>query len=483
MRHPAFCLSVLSLISFLAAAASAETLTVGPGKPYATPCAAVAAAHDNDVVEIDAQGAYGGDVCQIAKNGLTLRGVGGRAKIDAQGQSSGGKAIWVISGRDTTVENLEFSGASVPDQNGAGIRQEGDNLTVRGCYFHNNDDGILAGASAQSQILIESSEFSQNGFGDGYSHNMYIGNVARFTLRASYSHDAKVGHLVKSRAAENYILYNRLTGESGSESYELDLPNAGTSFVIGNLIEQGKDTENPGMLSYGLEGTQPGNPGHTLYLVNNTFVNDHPGGGTFVNVGAQVDQPALLQNNIFSGPGTLTNQASAISSTNFSGGDALLVDPVHFDYHLQAGSPCIDHGTAPGMANGTALTPSEQYEHPTSARSRVGVGTIDLGAYEFGAGNDPSPGATSGTSGAAGALNAQSGSASATGGMAGAPSGASGASAQPSGAKESTGCACRAGGRGPANASLLTLLLLSATAMLRRRPRSRASRLSASART
>jgi len=195
-----------ALVWLVAKHAQAETLSVGPGKPYATPCAAVSAAHDSDVIEIDASGDYAGDVCTIAKNGLTLRGTGGRAKIDAQGKNAGGKAIWVISGQDTTVEDVEFSGASVPDQNGAGIRQEGDNLTVRRCYFHDNDDGILSNASAQSQILIEYSEFGHNGFGDGYSHNMYIGNVARFTLQYSYSHDSKVGHLVKSRAAENYIL-------------------------------------------------------------------------------------------------------------------------------------------------------------------------------------------------------------------------------------------------------------------------------------
>ncbi|MEI9952777.1 MAG: hypothetical protein WDO74_28290 [Pseudomonadota bacterium] len=113
---------------------------------------------------------------------------------------------------------------------------------------------------------------------------MYIGNVARFTLRYSYSHDSKVGHLVKSRAAENFITYNRLSSENGSTSYELDLPNLGLSFVIGNLIEQGENGENPSLLSYGLEGTTPGNPKHALYVLNNTFVNDRPSGGTFVNV-------------------------------------------------------------------------------------------------------------------------------------------------------------------------------------------------------
>ncbi len=443
--------------------ASADTLSVGPGKTYAKPCAAVAAAHDADVIEIDAAGDYGGDVCAIDKNGLTLRGVAGRAKLDAQGKNYGGKATWVITGHDTTVENLEFSGATVPDQNGAGIRQEGANLTVRGCYFHDNDDGILTGAGAQSQILIEYSEFAHNGFGDGYSHNMYIGNVARFTLRYSYSHDAKVGHLVKSRAAENYILYNRITGETGSSSYELDLPNAGTSFVIGNLIEQGASTENPSILAYGEEGTTAGNPGHALYVVNNTFVNDHPAGGTFVNVGTAIDTPAVLQNNVFSGNGMVTNQANALLTANFTGADPLLVDPTHFDYHLQAASPCVDKGQDPGSAAGMMLTPVSEYVHPSNVQSRVGVGVIDIGAYEFGTGNDANGGGSGGTPGTGGVVSA--------GGAAGSVGSIATPSSNP---MQASGCACRA--VPGSNVTFFSPLLLPAAFLFRLRLHSRKRR-------
>jgi len=449
--------------------AAADTLSVGPGQPLTTPCAAVAAAHDHDTIEIDAAGDYSGDVCSIGKNGLTLRGVNGRATIDAQGKNAGGKGTWVITGHDTTVENLEFSGATVPDQNGAGIRQEGDNLIVRGCYFHDNENGILSGASAQSQILIEHSEFSQNGFGDGYSHNMYIGNVARFTLRYSYSHDSKVGHLVKSRAAENFITYNRLSSERGSTSYELDLPNLGRSFVIGNLIEQGEYGENPSLLSYGLEGTAAGNPRHELYVVNNTFVNDRPNGGTFVNIGSAVDVPALLQNNIFAGPGTLSNQANALSRNNFSGGDPQFVDRAAFDYTLEAGSPCIDQGSTPDLVDGVSLSPEWQYVHPANARARAAVGTIDMGAYEFGNGNPAGAGGSSSVSGAAGSEQAISGAAATKGGAASSDGGSAGsAPSAASKAKDDGGCSCHVHGRSSDGARWLALLV-PAVALRRRR--------------
>ena len=67
-----------------------------------------------------------------------------------------GKAIWVIAGDDVTVENITFSGARVPDQNGAGIRAEGKNLTVRSSRFYDNENGILAARSG-STILIQGS--------------------------------------------------------------------------------------------------------------------------------------------------------------------------------------------------------------------------------------------------------------------------------------------------------------------------------------
>ena len=60
------------------------------------------------------------------------------------------------------------------------------------------------------------------GIVDGQSHNIYVNQVAQFTLKFSYSHDAIIGHLVKSRAYQNSILYNRFTGESGTSSYKLD---------------------------------------------------------------------------------------------------------------------------------------------------------------------------------------------------------------------------------------------------------------------
>jgi hypothetical protein len=356
-----------------------RVLAVGPGKNYAKPSAAARATRDGDIVEI-AAGVYEGDAAIWRSNNLTIRGVGGRAEIKAKGADAEDKGIWVIKGKNTTVENIELSGARVHDRNGAGIRQEGAGLVVRNCYFYNNQNGILANRNEASEVLIENSEFNDNGEGDGQTHNIYIGKVKRFTLRGSYSHHTDIGHNVKSRAMESYILYNRIMDETtGTSSYAIDLPNGGIAYVIGNLIQQGPQTDNSTIVAYGKEGLS--NPGRQLYFVNNTVVNDGPPDGTFVFVQNGAG-PVEIVNNIFAGPGTVLKGPGTLSH-NLQSPNPGLVDAAAFDYHLKAGSAAIDAGIDPGMANGFALAPTAQYVYKTDTEPRPRVGPIDIGAYEL----------------------------------------------------------------------------------------------------
>jgi hypothetical protein len=445
--------------------AVAATLSVGPGQTYAKPCAAIAAAQPGDVVAVDATGDYAGDTCSWSTDNLTIMGVNGRAKIDLTGVApSGGKGIFTIEGTaSATIENFELSGAAISaanGNNGAGIRHQGLNLTVRNCYIHDNQDGILGGPATPNTgtVLIENSEFAANGAGDGFSHNMYIGNYAKFTLEYSYSHDAKVGHLVKSRAYSTYVLYNRLTDETGGmASYETDLPNAGTAYVIGNIIEQSVTTQNPTMVTFGEEGVPTGYDAH-LYVANNTFINAL-GSGMFVN--DSTTTPAALTNNIFYNGGTVTNQASAALTTNFdsSQGDPMFVDLASYDLNLMLGSPCIDHGSTPGVGGNQSLAPGYEYVHPLGEEARVVVGAaIDIGAYEYGNPADAgSPAVISsadaapelGDAGSGGSTGAQDGGDGSVriGGDSSVAIGGSGAHAAAS--KGSSGCGCVLAGASP----------------------------------
>lgn len=296
----------------------------------------------------------------------------------ADGAQAEGKGTWIIKGNDATVLGVEFSGAKVPDNNGAAIRLEGRSLTLRDCYFHDNENGILTSPDPASDVVIEHSEFAHNGSGDGLTHNIYIGKIKSFTLRYSYSHHAHEGHLVKSRAVENHILYNRLTGEDGDASYEIDLPQDGLSFIIGNLIQQGPNTGNSTLVSYGEEFPRT-NGRQELYLINNTLVNDHASGTfLFVSNGTK----AYIVNNIFVGPGTVLTGPGE-SRNNVTGRRSDFVDPSHFDYRLKARAAAVGRGIEPGSANGIPLRPTEEYVHKAQRRPRSNSGKLDVGALEY----------------------------------------------------------------------------------------------------
>ncbi|TFW08327.1 hypothetical protein E4K72_07900 [Oxalobacteraceae bacterium OM1] len=355
-------------------------LRVGPGQTYATPCAAFAAAGDGAVIEIDAAGTYSGDVCGIARNNLTIRGVNGRPRIDAAGRNAMGKGVWVVQGTNTTIENVEISGAKVADRNGAAIRLDGKHLTLRGSYLHDNENGILTNNDGVSDILVEQSEFANNGYGDGYSHNLYIGHVASLVFRYNYSHDARVGHDLKSRAESNTITYNRFSSDgTGAPSYEIDLPNAGLAVVLGNVIQQPANNQNPGMLSFGAEGAT--NTRQELYVVNNTFINDAPS-GTFISVGSSVGTAVLVQNNVFAGAGAVTNQSSAIQRTNYQGMSPGFADRASYNLVPLPTSPLRNAGSAPGIGAGMSLAPTAEYRHVAGGAGRAVSGPIDIGAYE-----------------------------------------------------------------------------------------------------
>jgi len=381
-----------ALLACLCAAlpVSAATLSVGPGKTYPTPCRAFAAAKAGDLIEIAGNTTYSGDVCAIYPSNLTIRGVNGRPRIDAAGKNALGKGTWVVVGNNIVIENVEMFGARVPDKNGAALRLEGTNFTLRLGFLHDNENGILTGANANSNIVIEYREFGHNGYGTGYPHNLHIGNVASLTFRYNFSHDAHVGHNLKSRARVNMIAYNRFsstapgqagTTASGQPSYEIDLPNAGTAYVIGNVIQQPASNQNPALLAYGEEGAS--NPGHDLYVVNNTFLNDDSSRGTFVMVGAGVTKPVLLQNNIFGGTGTLTNQVGAIEKTNYRSIAPGFVDRANYDLRPTSNALVIGAASTPGYAaSGVSLRPGAVYRHRASGVTRPVVGALDIGAYE-----------------------------------------------------------------------------------------------------
>jgi len=357
----------------------ASVIRVGPGQTIRTIADAARIAKDGDVVEVEA-GDYLGDVAVWTQRKLMIRGVSGRPRLIANGAAAEGKAIWVIRGDDVHVERFEFVGARVRDRNGAGIRLEAGKLTVRDCRFADNENGMLVANDRSIELEIHGSEFSGNGAGDGQSHDLYAGAIARLLVRGSYFHHAKVGHLLKSGARESFILYNRLTDEiAGRASYELEFYAGGVAVVVGNLIEQASTTENAVMVSFGAAGYAW--PKNELYVAHNTLVNDRPNGGTFVRAHAGEASVRVL-NNLFVGEGSLDLRTLHESTDNLRADWADFALPQGFDYRLRAASTLAARAKDPGTANGFSLRPNAEYAHPARAVDLVMGTPLSPGAFQ-----------------------------------------------------------------------------------------------------
>jgi hypothetical protein len=246
-------------------------------------------------------------------------------------------------------------------------------------------------------VVIENSEFANNGVGDGLTHNVYIGAIRSLTFRYNFSHDSNGGQLLKSRAGVSYVLYNRFVDSpSGISNYESDFANGGRVYYMGNVVYQapGNAKSNYHILVFRPEGTGAGasheNLWQELYVTNNTFVNGRSA-GVFVRYYG-TPTALVVKNNIFAGPGTVLHNQTSVQSNPQDNvysptvAGAGFVDATNQNYYLAAGSVAIDAGGVnAGPAFGQPLNPEQQYCHLASSQARpVNGATRDAGAYEYG---------------------------------------------------------------------------------------------------
>ena len=360
---------------------SGNILEVGPGKALRSPSEAAGKARDGDLVIIQG-GYYLKDTAYWPQDRLRIIG-NGRVRLMSQGQVANGKAIWVLSGHDIEVRNCDFSGARCPDLNGAGIRFEGRNLRLFDCRFHDNEMGLLSSHDPQSGVHIERCAFYRNTVDyhrhGRLGHNLYIGRNKRLFLRACHSHDARTGHLIKSRARQNLILYNRICDENGHASYLIDLPEGGNALVMGNLLHKSTAAENRTAVAFAAEKNRT-RKGQSLYVVNNSLWCQKTDGRLLTN---HSSTPALAGNNLIQGEAVpLEGPGRALSNPILE--DAGFRNPKDFDFRIRPDSLAINAGNGDLHTRlGRSLWPRHQYLHPLKLEPRPRKGPLDAGAYEY----------------------------------------------------------------------------------------------------
>jgi hypothetical protein len=367
------------MVGCLAAApARAATILVTPANDLAK---VLREAGDGDQIDI-AAGVYEGQVGVILQKNLTLRGIGGRPVFKASGRSAEGKAILVVRDGRVRIENIEFRGARVPDGNGAGIRFERGQLTVVRCAFYDNQNGILTANFGDAELTVQDSEFGQAPQDATLPHLLYVGRIARFTLSGSRFGGGFNGHLVKSRARESVVHYNQIVdGPGGHAAYELEFPNGGRAWVIGNVIGQSATTSNPVVVSFGAEGTDDRPQG--LFVINNTFVNEGLKPAFFVrlhDLGKPVER--MVANNLYVGMGVSDVAWADIVRGNFLAPPQVLQDPEVGQYGLGLDSVLRHRGVDPGTAQGRSLRPDAEFTPPAGTRPLSPRSRWSPGAYQ-----------------------------------------------------------------------------------------------------
>jgi hypothetical protein len=242
-------LSALILALAVPAAAqqtSAPFVIAETGQGYATIDEAVSAVRMGTATILIAPGVY--RQCTVQTGGrITFKAVKlGTAIFD--GETCEGKAAFVLRGLESTVDGLVFRGMRVPDGNGAGIRTELGNLTVRNSMFIDSEEGILGGEPAAQKIVIDRSTFS--GLGQCHesqdcSHSIYIGNQGSVTVTNSRFERGRGGHYAKIRAPNVSITDNSFDDTGGTRTnYMIDLSEGGTGLIARNTMVQGRAKEN-----------------------------------------------------------------------------------------------------------------------------------------------------------------------------------------------------------------------------------------------
>lgn len=217
------------------------------------------------------------------------------------GVAARGKAAIVVTGDDVTIEGIECSAIEVPDGNGACVRAEGKNLTLRDVYFHDSQEGLLGG---KGRVVVENSRFERLGEG-GRAHGIYATEeVEELVLRGNEILASKgEGHEIKSRAKKTIIEDNVIASLDGHDSRLIDIPNGGVTIIRNNVLQSGPNTSNRDVIGIGLErGKHPERDAaeSSTVIERNTIILDGSVGHRLLRT-RDVAEPQLRDNVIVGG--------------------------------------------------------------------------------------------------------------------------------------------------------------------------------------
>jgi hypothetical protein len=423
-------------VLFVPAVAAAATYQVGPDKQYQSIDDIVGDLEPGDVVEVDGDATYSGDIhvrpdsSGTPDQKITLRGIrkNGKRPVIEGGAEYG----IVLNGSHFVFEGFEVTGAS-----NFCVVHKGDDVTIRDVFVHDcPNHGILGTDSESGSLTMEFVEVTRCG-NDLYEHQVYIatdesmypGSV--FRLQHSYIHDANGGNDVKSRAERNEIYFNWIDGPMfhtldliGPDGQDPGLARE-DSDIVGNVLIQ-RTEWNVGR--FGGDGTA--DTGGRYRFAYNTVIMGPDATAFWIRDGIE---SLAVHDNVFLAEGSpemLTDDAawtsgsaqwsgqrnfvqSGIEAPSFftdtiSGADPMFVDLTGGNLVPVDGSPLRDAGMPGSGPSGYEVPgalevpmfvpPPRTVMADLTGIARPVDGTPDVGAYEYGTNVTPGPdGPSSGT--------------------------------------------------------------------------------------
>ena len=238
--------ALIPLAALMAQNSSSPFTVVETNRGYGTLQAAVDAIGSGEGSIAIAPGTY--RQCAVQRAGRVAFLASEPGKSEFTGTACEGKAALVLRGQEASVSGLIFSGISVSDGNGAGIRMESGNLTVANSWFKDSQQGILTAHDQMMRLVVDRSTFTRLGTCEnsgGCAHSIYTGTIGHLRVTRSRFENGTGGHYVKARAAMVEIAASSFDDSNGRETnYMIDLPQGARGQITNNWFVQGEDKEN-----------------------------------------------------------------------------------------------------------------------------------------------------------------------------------------------------------------------------------------------
>lgn len=369
--------------------------------------------------------------------------VRGIIKLGGSNVPADAVAQWIV------VENLDIHGAndanSFTGDDGtvqayqsnasAFYVEKGENIVIRNCSMHDCGNGFFVASSptvASRDILVEGCRIWGNGnVGSAFEHDNYTAAIG-ITFQWNWFGPPRAGangNNLKDRSAGLVVRWNWIEGgnrqldlvDAEDSSLIENDPSYRETFVYGNVLVEPEADGNRQVVHYGGDsGTTAQYRKGTLWFFHNTVVSRRTDRTTLFRLSTNEETVEAFGNVVVTvaAPGTTLAMLDATGVVNWSrnwtkpgwvptfgtlqgvinddgtslaGAAPGFVDVAAQDYHLAAGSPCLDVGNPLPAAVLPLHELARQYVAHQASEPRPRDAALDLGAFERVSCAAPSP--------------------------------------------------------------------------------------------